>query len=43
MHLGPYSKAWLSKDVVFVSIFRQQKSQHNVISTRILFAIVIIV
>ena len=31
------------KDVVFVVIFPQQKSQHNVIRTRISFAIVITV
>ena len=35
MGLRPYSKAWLSKDVAFVGFFRQQKSQHNVIRTRI--------
>src|SRR6218665_2315158 len=29
MGLGPYSKAWLSKDVVFVGIFRQQKSRYG--------------
>lgn len=35
MRLGPYSKAWLSKDVFFVCIFPQQKSQHNFLRTRI--------
>src|SRR6218665_4209385 len=35
MRLGPYSKARLSKDVFFVCIFPQQKSQHNFLRTRI--------